>query len=54
MKAGGKQGNRLAGISDYIGNRKEMEDSKLVLTGLPIGQKICLSVNCTGLDLMVN
>jgi hypothetical protein len=30
MKADGKQGNRLTEISDYIGNRREMKDRKLV------------------------
>jgi hypothetical protein len=30
MRAGGKQSNQLADISDYMGNRREMEDSKSV------------------------
>jgi hypothetical protein len=38
MKAGGKQSSRLADISDYIGNSREMEDSNSVLIGLPVGQ----------------
>jgi hypothetical protein len=38
MKACRKQNNRLADISDYIGNRREMEDSKSVPVGSPIGQ----------------
>jgi hypothetical protein len=37
MKASGKQSNRLAGISDYIGNRREMEKWNSVTVGLPIG-----------------
>jgi hypothetical protein len=38
VKSSGKQSNQLTEISDYIGNRKEMEDSKSVLVGSPIGQ----------------
>jgi hypothetical protein len=38
MKAGGKQSNQLAEISDYIGNRREIEDSKSVPIGLSVGQ----------------
>jgi hypothetical protein len=38
VKVGGKQSNRLAGISDYKGNRKEIEDSKSVPVGSPMGQ----------------
>jgi hypothetical protein len=38
MKAGGKQSNRLAGISDYVGSRMEMEDSKSVPIGSLVGQ----------------
>jgi hypothetical protein len=38
MKTGGKQGNRLARISDYTGNRKEMEEQNSVPIGLPVGQ----------------
>jgi hypothetical protein len=33
VKAGGKQRNRFAEIPDYIGNRREMEDSKSVPVG---------------------
>jgi hypothetical protein len=35
---GGKQGNRVAGISDYVGNRREMEERNSVAVGSPIGQ----------------
>jgi hypothetical protein len=38
MRAGGKQSNRLAEISVYIGNRMEIEDSKSVPIGPPVGQ----------------
>jgi hypothetical protein len=38
MKAGGRQSNWLAKISDYIGNRRGMEDSKSVPAGSPVGQ----------------
>jgi hypothetical protein len=34
MKAGYKQNNQLAEISDYIGSRRETEDSKSVPIGL--------------------
>jgi hypothetical protein len=34
----GKQSNRLAGISDYMGNRREMEEWNSVPLGLPVGQ----------------
>jgi hypothetical protein len=37
MTAGGKQSNWLAEISDYVGNRREVEDSKSFPIGLPIG-----------------
>jgi hypothetical protein len=47
MKVGGKQSNRLVEISDYIGNRREMEDSKSVPVGLPVGQnEPPLSIGC--------
>jgi hypothetical protein len=36
VKAGGKQGNRLVDVSDFIGNRLEMEDSKTVPVGSPV------------------
>jgi hypothetical protein len=38
VKSGDKQTKRLADISDYIGNRREMEDNKAVPTGSPVGQ----------------
>jgi hypothetical protein len=38
VKVGSKQNNRLVDISDYIENRREMQDSKLVLAGSPVGQ----------------
>jgi hypothetical protein len=38
VKAGGKQGNRLAQISDYVGSRRGTEDSKSVRIGSPVGQ----------------
>jgi hypothetical protein len=38
MKAGGKQSNQLSETSNYTGNRREMEDSKSVPFGLPVGQ----------------
>jgi hypothetical protein len=38
VKAGGKQSNCLAEISDYIKKRREVEDSKSVPIGLPIGR----------------
>jgi hypothetical protein len=38
VKAGGKQNSRLAEISDYIGSRREMEDSKSVPVGSLLGQ----------------
>jgi hypothetical protein len=38
VKAGGKQNNQLAKISDYVGNRKEMEDRKSIPVGSPAGQ----------------
>jgi hypothetical protein len=38
VKAGGKENNRLAEISDYVGNRREMEDRKSVPIGSPVGQ----------------
>jgi hypothetical protein len=38
LKAGGEQSNQLGDISDYMGSRREMEDSNSVLAGLPIGQ----------------
>jgi hypothetical protein len=38
MKAGGKHSNRIARISDYIGNRREMEELNSVPVGLPVGQ----------------
>jgi hypothetical protein len=38
MKAGVNQKNWLAKISYYIANRKEMEDSKSIPMGSPIGQ----------------
>jgi hypothetical protein len=38
MKAGGKQSNRLAEILDYIGKRREMEDSNSVPDGSPVAQ----------------
>jgi hypothetical protein len=43
LKAGGEQSNQLADIpdymgTDYMGSRREMEDSNSVLAGLPIGQ----------------
>jgi hypothetical protein len=37
-KANGMQSNQLAEISDYVGNRREMKDSKTVPVGLPVGQ----------------
>jgi hypothetical protein len=37
-EAGGKQRNRLAEISDCIGNRRGTEDSKSVPLGSPVGQ----------------
>jgi hypothetical protein len=37
LEAGSKQNNWLAEISDYIGDRREMQD-KSVPTGSPIGQ----------------
>jgi hypothetical protein len=37
-EAGGKQNSRLAEISDYVGNRKEMKDSKPIPIVLPVGQ----------------
>jgi hypothetical protein len=36
VKGDGKQSNWLAEISDYIGNRREMEDSKSVPVGSPV------------------
>jgi hypothetical protein len=38
VKVGGNQSNRFAEISDYIGNRREMKDSKSVPVGSPSGQ----------------
>jgi hypothetical protein len=38
VKGGGKQSNRLAEFSDYIINRREVEDCKLVPVGSPVGQ----------------
>jgi hypothetical protein len=38
MKASSKPNNWLAEISDYIGNEKEMEDSKTIPAGSPLGQ----------------
>jgi hypothetical protein len=38
MKAGGKQSNLLARISNYIGKRREMEKQNSVPVGSPIGQ----------------
>jgi hypothetical protein len=38
MKASGKQSNWLPEISDYIGNKREMEDSKSGPVGSPLGQ----------------
>jgi hypothetical protein len=38
VKAGGKHSNRLAEISDYIGNRREMEDRKSVPVDPPVEQ----------------
>jgi hypothetical protein len=38
MKAGGEQNNHQAEISDYIGNRKEVGDSKSVPIGSLAGQ----------------
>jgi hypothetical protein len=37
-KTGGKQSNRLAEISDSIGNRREIEDCESVAVGSPVGQ----------------
>jgi hypothetical protein len=37
-EAGGKHSNRLAAISDYVGKKREMEHSKSVPAGLPVGQ----------------
>jgi hypothetical protein len=36
-KAGGSQSNPLSGISDYIGNRGEIEDRTLFRVGSPVG-----------------
>jgi hypothetical protein len=38
MKAGGRKSNRLAEISEYIGNRRKPEDSKSVPIGSPLEQ----------------
>jgi hypothetical protein len=39
VKAGGKQSSRLPGISDYVGERREIEDRNSVPVGSPRGQK---------------
>jgi hypothetical protein len=38
VKAGGKQSNRLAKISNYIGHRREVVNSKSVPVGSLVGQ----------------
>jgi hypothetical protein len=38
MKAGDKQNNWLAGISDYVGSETEMEDGTTVLISSQVGQ----------------
>jgi hypothetical protein len=38
VKADGKQSNWFTEISDYIGNRRELEDSESVPVGSPVGQ----------------
>jgi hypothetical protein len=38
MKASDKQSNWLAEILDRVGNKRELEDSKSVPVGLPVGQ----------------
>jgi hypothetical protein len=38
VKAGGNQSNLLLKISDYVGRRRETEDSKSVPIGSPVGQ----------------
>jgi hypothetical protein len=35
VKAGGKQRNRLAKMSDYVGNRREIEESNSVPLATP-------------------
>jgi hypothetical protein len=37
-KAGGKENKLLAETSEYVVNRREMEDSKSVPVGSPVGQ----------------
>jgi hypothetical protein len=36
VKAGGKKRNGFAEVSDYTGNRREMEDSKSFPIGSPV------------------
>jgi hypothetical protein len=38
VKAGGKQSSRRGEVSEYIGKRIQMEDSKSVPIGSPVGQ----------------
>jgi hypothetical protein len=45
-EAGGKQSNQLANISDYIGNRREMEERNSVPVGSPVGQNETASTHC--------
>jgi hypothetical protein len=44
VKAGGNQSNWLAGISDYVRNRKEVEMQKSIPIGSPAGQNEVHSV----------
>jgi hypothetical protein len=37
-KKSGEQSNQLAKISDYIGNKREVEDRKSLPVGSPVGQ----------------
>jgi hypothetical protein len=38
VKAGGTQSKKLVEISDYVGNGREIEGSKSVPVGSPVGQ----------------
>jgi hypothetical protein len=38
VKVGGKQSKRFAEISDYVGKRREVKDSKSIPIGSPVAQ----------------
>jgi hypothetical protein len=47
MEAGGKESNQLAGISDYIGNRREMEEWNSVPVGSQSLPPAFMPVSCS-------